>query len=71
MGQPAWLWAIGAVVVVGGYLWLKHSQSSSSSSSGSGGTPTGKGGAGATITTGSFQEWVTQHQGSPKRRGRK
>lgn len=33
MGLPAWMWGVGAVVLVGGYLYLRHSSSSSASSS--------------------------------------
>jgi hypothetical protein len=31
LGQPAWLWAVGAVVLVGGYLYLRSHSSSSAS----------------------------------------
>jgi hypothetical protein len=29
-GVPAWMWGVGAVVVVGGYLYLSHKSASSS-----------------------------------------
>jgi|SRR6516162_7221230 hypothetical protein len=65
-GQPAWLWAVGAGLVIVGYLYFK-SHSASSSAPAGGGTP-GGGGGGGTATGGgqwSLKEWVTQHQASP------
>lgn len=32
MGLPAWMWGVGALVVVGGFLYLRHSASSKASS---------------------------------------
>lgn len=61
-GQPLWLWAVGAAVVIGGYLYFRSHQSSSSSSTPSAGTP---GGGGKSSSTSSFKEWITQHQGPP------
>jgi hypothetical protein len=31
MGLPAWMWGVGAVVLIGGYLYLSHKSSSSAS----------------------------------------
>jgi len=61
-GQPVWLWAVGAVVVVGGYLYFTHRASSASpSGTGSGtGQPAGKSSSSST-----FKEWLVQHQGGP------
>lgn len=32
MGLPLWMWGVGAVVLVGGYLYMRHSSASSASS---------------------------------------
>jgi len=62
-GQPVWLWGLGAVVVVGGYLYFTH-RAKSASSSGSSGGQGGQGG-GKSSSTSSFKEWLVQHQGGP------
>jgi hypothetical protein len=62
-GQPVWLWAVGAVVIVGGYLYFTHKASSASSAS-SPGSGTGQGGKSS--NTSMFKEWLVQHQGGPK-----
>jgi hypothetical protein len=60
-GIPLWIWGVGAAVVVGGYLWIRHS---SGGKSGQGqttpGVPVVVGGGSS-----SFMEWIKQHQGSP------
>lgn len=53
-GQPLWLWALGAVVVVGGYLYFKSHSSQQAQPSGQQGPPS--------KSTSSFKEWITQHQ---------
>jgi hypothetical protein len=74
LGQPVWLWAAGAAVIVGGYLYLRHKQSTAASTQSS--TGAGTGGRQGTATGGgsySLQEWIVQHQASPpkpKRRPR-
>lgn len=70
LGQPVWLWVVGAVVVVGGYLYLKHKQP----------TPTGQPSgqrpntAGFVSPTGwsteTFTRWIHDHQGPPHHRPR-
>ncbi len=60
-GQPGWLWPVGAVVIVGGYLYFTHRAKSASSA-----TPGGTGqGGGKSSSTSSFKEWLVQHQGGP------
>lgn len=68
LGQPLWLWGLGAVIVVGGYLYFRSHQSSSSSGTPSAGTP---GGGGKSSSTSSFKEWITQHQGPPHKKHKK
>ena len=60
LGQPAWLWAVGAVVIVGGYLYIKH-QSSSASTSGSG--TSGQGGQDKSSSN--LKETITDWQSPP------
>jgi hypothetical protein len=64
LGQPVWLWAVGAVVVIGGYLYFtRHtSQPAAGAAAGQGGQAGGK-----STSTSSFQEWITQHQGGPSK----
>jgi hypothetical protein len=60
-GQPLWLWAVGAGVVVLGYLYFRsHSSTTPASSSGQ---PAG--GAGKSTETSSFKETITNLQGPP------
>jgi hypothetical protein len=59
-GQPIWLWGVAAVVVVGGYLYIR---SKSSSAAPSAGTGTGTGGGGK--DTSSFKETIKDWQSSP------
>lgn len=66
-GQPLWLWAVGAVVIVGGYLYFRSHQSASSGTP-SAGTP---GSGGKSSSTSSFKEWITQHQGPPHKHKKK
>lgn len=56
-GQPVWLWGIGLVVVVGGYLYFRSHSASSSAP----GTGQGQGGTGKDVSQSSFKEWITQH----------
>ena len=58
-GIPVWIYAIGAAVVIGGYLWIKHQQSSTSA-----GTP-GQGTGGQGKSTSSISEQITEWQSSP------
>lgn len=61
LGQPVWLWAAGAVVVIGGYLYFRsHSSTASTSSSG-----TGQGGTGKDTSQSSFKETIKNWQSSP------
>lgn len=62
-GQPLWLWAVGAAVVIGGYLYITHKSGTSSAS-----TPaptSGGGGKGKSTTT--IHETITDLQSPPKR----
>jgi hypothetical protein len=62
-GQPIWLWGVAAVVVVGGYLYIR---SRSSSATPSAGTSTGGGGGGGGgKDTSSFRETIKDWQSSP------
>ena len=58
-GQPLWLWGLGAVIVVGGYLYFKSRSSSSSQPS----APAG--GGGKSTSTSTFKETITNLQGPP------
>lgn len=60
-GQPMWLWAVGAGVVILGYLYIKHQQSSAAPS----GQGSGSGGAGKYHDTSSFKETITNLHGPP------
>ena len=61
LGIEGWIWLVGAVVVVGGYLYLRHQSSSSSQQQQ----------APAPVTTGGFTEWLGQHQGTPNPKHKK
>jgi hypothetical protein len=62
-GQPLWVWLVGAVAVIGGYLYFRsHSTSSSSAAGGQGGGGQGRA-ASPGFSNASFTEWITQHQG--------
>ena len=67
-GQPLWLWAVGAGVVILGYLYFSHKASTSTaapgSSSGSGHGKPGK-------DTTSINETIKDFQGSPAVPGKK
>jgi hypothetical protein len=68
LGQPGWMWAVGAGVIVLAYLYLKSHQSPQQAGQGGGqGTGGGgrQGGAGTGWTATSFTSWVTDHQGPP------
>lgn len=56
-GQPVWLWAAGAGVILLGYLYFR-SHSSASSGQPSAGTP---GGGGKSSATSTWKEWLVQH----------
>ena len=61
-GQPVWLWATGAAVVIAGYLYFSHRAKTASSSGQGQGQGTG---AGKSTSSSSFKEWLVQHQGGP------
>lgn len=61
LGQPLWLWAVGAAVIVGGYLYIRHQQSAATP--GQGGT--GSGSTASPQDTSSFNDWIEQHDASP------
>jgi hypothetical protein len=70
--QTKTLLIVGAVVVVGGYLWLKSRQNAQQ---GQGTAHTGQGGGGTTATTyglgpGWLSQWNRDHQGQPRHRPR-
>lgn len=66
LGQPAWIWAVGAAVVIGGYLYITHSKKSSSS----GAAPSsGGGGGGGGKSTYTIHETISDLQSHPHRRG--
>lgn len=63
-GQPLWLWGVGAVVVVAGYLYLRRKQAPAASSGQQRAgqvyvTPTG-------FTSETLTRWIKQHQGPPR-----
>lgn len=62
LGQPAWIWAVGAAAVLLGYLYIK-SKSSQQPASGQGGPR--QGGAPTGWTTNTFKIWVRDHHGQP------
>ncbi len=64
LGQPAWMWAAGAAVIIGGYLYLKHKQSSSAAQP----APGAGGGGGKSTSTSTFRETITDLHSNPKPR---
>lgn len=62
LGQPLWLWATGAVVVVGGYWWFTRR----AATAGATGATDGQAPGHKSSSTATFKEWITQHQGGPK-----
>lgn len=65
-GQPLWLWGLGAVIVVGGYLYFRSHSSTSSSGTPSSGT--GQGGTGKDVSQSSFKETIKDWQGAPSKK---
>ena len=68
LGLPAWMWAVGGVAVVAGYLYIKSKSSSQQpSGQGTGGGRGGSGGGGAPTgwSSASFMSWIQDHQGTP------
>ena len=63
LGQPVWLWALGAVAIVGGYWYFSSKASASSASSGSPAVPQQK-----SSSTTTLKETITDWQGPPKRK---
>ena len=59
-GQPLWLWAVGAAVVIGGFLYFRSHGSSAASSSGQPAS-----GGSKSKDTSSFKETITNLQGPP------
>jgi hypothetical protein len=57
-GQPLWLWGLGAVIVVGGYLYFKSHSSSSAQQP-------APGGGGKSTSTSTFHETITNLQQPP------
>lgn len=57
-GIPVWIYGIGAVVVVGGYLWIKHKQNAAAPAAGSGSAQPYK-------STSSIKEDITETQSPP------
>lgn len=57
-GQPLWIWLVGAVVVVGGYLYLTHGSKASAQQPAAGGTPE--------KSTSTFSETIKDLQSNPK-----
>ena len=65
MGQPAWMWAAGAGVVILGYLIIRSKSSKSGQGSGQGtGAQRPQGGPGGWSTQ-TFKIWVRDHHGRP------
>ena len=66
LGQPWWVWAAGGVALVGGYLWIRHSQSQAAAASAAqqGQTPVIVG-QGTGIDNAAMLTWLSQHQGQP------
>lgn len=69
-GQPLWLWAVGAVVIVGGFLYFRSHQSSSATS-GQGAGQSGGGGGGKFTSRSSFQETITELHSHPSKHHKK
>jgi hypothetical protein len=59
-GQPVWLWAVGAAVVIGGYVYFTRRAAPASA-----GGQSGQGGGKSTSST-NIKEWIVQHQGGPR-----
>lgn len=57
-GIPLWIWGIGAAVVVGGFVWLRHQQSAKPSGQ-------GQGGGGQYKSTDSINEQIKEWQSAP------
>ena len=57
LGQPLWLWGVGAAVVIGGFLYLRHKSGTAAAADSAGAA------AQPEKSTSSFKEWITQHQG--------
>jgi hypothetical protein len=69
-GQPYWMWAVGGLVVVGGYLYLRSKSKNTGQSSG-GGTGTSAGGGGGQrfgVTFTDLSQWLRDHQKPPARK---
>ena len=60
LGQPVWLWLVGAGIVIVGVWYFKNH--SSSSAAGTGQQPSGQQSPYGMTT---FLDWVGQHQKSP------
>lgn len=57
-GIPLWIWGVGAVVVVGGFLWLRHQQAAKPAA--------GQGqGGGQYKSTDSINEQIKEWQSPP------
>lgn len=65
-GQPAWLWAIAAVVVVGGYLYFKHTQSGAAAQPAQPAQPMGQ-----STSHSTFSETIKDMQSHPKPKKKK
>lgn len=59
LGQPVWLWAAGAVLIVGGYWYFSHKSATSSGSS----TGAGAGGTEKSSNDENLKETITDWQG--------
>jgi len=61
-GQPLWIWVVGAVVVVGGYLWFRHQQSTAATTPSA---PGGGSGGGGGKDTSTVNEQIKEWQSAP------
>ena len=63
LGQPTWIWAVGAGAILLGYLYIRSKSSTSGQGTGSGAPRQGGGPTGWTTDT--FKIWVRDHHGQP------
>lgn len=63
-GQPLWIWLVGAVVVVGGYLYFKSHRSAAAPTQPDSSTQ-------PSTSTSSFRETITNLQSNPKPKKKK
>lgn len=69
LGQPWWVWAAGGAALVGGYLWIRHSQKQQATAQQAAAATPVFVGQGAGIDQAALATWLLDHQGSTGKPG--